>query len=88
MSNKRYHPIDDAPFVHRQPIPMSFVSRGLEEIENSKGKDCKDVQKEIMSNMFRSASVLTPSEVPYLFYFLTVRLGPAYLAKETGIGNE
>lgn len=44
--------------------------------------------KEIMANLFRSTILLSPTEMPDLFYFFCVKLGPDYEAPETGIGIE
>jgi DNA ligase-1 len=60
----------------------------LSEIETCKGKNSKDAIKEIMANLFRSTILLSPRELPDLFYFFCVKLGPDYSALETGIGLE
>jgi DNA ligase-1 len=41
-----------------------------------------------MANIFRSAIVLSPNELPDLFYFFIVKLAPDYEGLETGIGHE
>jgi hypothetical protein len=69
-------------------LPFSFISRALSEIETCKGKNSKDAIKEIMANVFRSTMLLAPKELPDLFYFFCVKLGPDYDALETGIGLE
>lgn len=69
-------------------MPFGFVARALAEIEVCKGKNSKDLIKEIVANVFRSTMLLTPKELPDLFYFFCVKLGPDYEALETGIGIE
>lgn len=44
--------------------------------------------KEIIANIFRTAIVMNPSELPNLFFFMIVKLGPEYAAIETGVGQE
>ena len=41
-----------------------------------------------MGNIFRSAILLSPKELPDLFYFFIVKLAPDYEGLETGIGHE
>lgn len=41
-----------------------------------------------MANVFRSAIVLNPLELPEIFYFFIVKLAPDYESLETGIGHE
>ena len=69
-------------------MPFSFIAKGLSEIEVTKGPSCKDIHKEIISNLFRSAIVLNESELKMLFYFFIVKLAPLYKGLETGIGKE
>lgn len=64
------------------------MSRALTEIEACKGKNSKDAIKEIVGNVFRSTMLLSPKELPDLFYFFCVKLGPDYDSPETGIGLE
>lgn len=60
----------------------------MSEIEVQKGQKSKDVIKEIIANVFRSAILLSPSELPDLFYFFCIKLAPDYEGIETGIGHE
>jgi len=39
-------------------MPFSFVTRALTEVENCKGVNSKDMIKEILGNVFRSAILL------------------------------
>jgi len=87
-SSPAYHPVDDAPFYKGQPVPFSFLTRALSEIETCKGQKSKDAIKEIMANVFRSAILLSPREVGDLFYFFCIKLAPDYEGLETGIGHE
>lgn len=41
-----------------------------------------------MTNVFRSALVNFPSELPDIFYFFIVKLAPDFEAMETGVGHE
>lgn len=43
---------------------------------------------EIITNVFRSALVNFPSELPDIFYFFIVKLAPDFEAMETGVGHE
>jgi len=43
---------------------------------------------EIITNIFRSALVNFPEELPDLLYFFIVKLAPDFVAMETGIGHE
>lgn len=87
LSDRNYDPIQDAPFMKNSLIPFEFVSSALTEIEIQKGEKSKDVIKEIISNVFRTAIVLSPSELVSLFYFFIVKLAPDYIGNETGVGD-
>ena len=69
-------------------MPFSFLARALGEIEECKGQNSKDTIKEIMANVFRSTMLLSPAELPSLFYFFCVKLASDYEGLETGIGHE
>ena len=69
-------------------MPFGFIAKALTEIEVCKGQNSKDAIKEIVANVYRSAIVLNPSELPDLFYYFIVKLAPDYEALETGIGHE
>jgi DNA ligase-1 len=64
------------------------LARALSEIEIQKGQKSKDVIKEIIANVFRSAILLSPNELGDLFYFFCIKLAPDYEGLETGIGHE
>lgn len=87
-SSASYHPVNDAPFYKGQAVPFSFLTRALTEIEACKGQKSKDAIKEIIANVFRSALLLSPTELPDLFYFFCIKLAPDYEGLETGIGHE
>ena len=80
--------MNDAPFYKGQAVPFSFLTRALTEIEACKGQKSKDAIKEIIANVFRSALLLSPAELPDLFYFFCIKLAPDYEGLETGIGHE
>jgi hypothetical protein len=69
-------------------MPFSFVTRALSEIENCKGQNSKDSIKEVLGNVFRTGILLSPDEVPDLFYFFIIKMTPDYEGLETGIGHE
>ncbi|CDW77798.1 dna ligase 1 [Stylonychia lemnae] len=83
-----YDPINDAPFYRGQAIPFSFLTNSLCEIEQCKGKRSTQQIKDIISNVFRTTLLLCPEELPDMFYFFCIKLGPDYESNETGIGLE
>ena len=42
----------------------------------------------MISNIFRVSILLSPKELPDLFYFFIVKLSPDYDGLETGVGHE
>ena len=69
-------------------MPFKFVVRALQLIEQTEGKGSQTVVVEIIANIFRSAIVNNPLEIPALYYFFNCKLAPDYEALETGIGHE
>ena len=69
-------------------MPFKFVVRALQLIETTEGRGSQTVVVEIIANVFRSAIVNNPLELPNLYYFFIVKLAPDYEALETGIGHE
>jgi DNA ligase-1 len=69
-------------------MPFSFVVKALQLIEQTEGKNSRTMIVEIMTNVFRSALVNYPSELPDIFYFFIVKLAPDFEAMETGVGHE
>lgn len=57
-------------------------------MNSKKGKGSQTLIVEIISNVFRTALVNFPEELPDLFYFFIVKLAPDYESMETGIGHE
>ena len=88
LNDFRFCPKKDSPHLEGQPIPFSFLVKAMQLIEKQEGPGSQNVILEIISNVFRSAIVHTPSEVPDLFYFFTCKLAPDYESLETGIGHE
>ena len=88
FSDRMYHPVNDAPFYYGENVPFSFLVQSLQEIEKCKGENSKDMIKEIVSNVFRSISLLHSSELASAFYFYIVKLAPEYKNKETGTFNK
>ena len=88
LNLKTFHPIDDAPYVEGQHIPFSLVAKACDQIEKCHGKDSQAEIIEILSNVFRSAILLKPTELIPLFYFFITRLGPEYVPLETGVGSD
>jgi DNA ligase-1 len=88
FSSDKYHPIYDATFRHGEEIPFSFFVKALEEVSNAKGKNSKNLQKEVLSNLFRSIIVLRPDHLSKCFYLCVGRLAAEHKGIELGIGNE
>eukprot|EP01022_Parablepharisma_sp_SALTPOND_P004695 TRINITY_DN120780_c0_g1_i1.p1 TRINITY_DN120780_c0_g1~~TRINITY_DN120780_c0_g1_i1.p1 ORF type:complete len:657 (+),score=94.62 TRINITY_DN120780_c0_g1_i1:188-2158(+) len=88
LTDALYHPINDAPFSKGESVPFNFIVESLAEIEQVKGAKSKAVVKEVLSNVFRTISLLSPTELAPAYYFYTLRLAPEYMHKETGIGHE
>lgn len=57
-------------------------------IEITTGKDSRNTIIEVICNCFRSCIVNKPEELPDLYYFFVVKLGPDFISMETGIGHE
>ena len=69
-------------------MPFWLIANSLDEIESISGKNSQTQVKEILANIFRTAIVMNPAELPNLFFFMIVKLGPEYAAIETGVGQE
>ena len=69
-------------------MPFSFVVKALQLIEKTEGPGSVTIIVEVMANIFRSAIINNPRELPDLFYFFIVKLAPDYESVETGIGHE
>ena len=69
-------------------MPFMFLVKALQLIEKTEGKNSRTIVVEIMTNVFRSALVNFPSELPDIYYFLVVKLAPDFEAMETGVGHE
>lgn len=87
-SDPNFCPEKDSPQQKNQRMPFSFVVKALQLIEQTEGKNSRTVIVEIMTNVFRSALVNFPSELPDIFYFFIVKLAPDFEAMETGVGHE
>lgn len=87
-SDPAFCPEKDSPQQKNQRMPFSFVVKALQLIEQTEGKNSRTVIVEIMTNVFRSALVNFPSELPDIFYFFIVKLAPDFEAMETGVGHE
>lgn len=88
LVNTSYDPIKDAPYEKGWNIPLSFIAKACADIEATSGKDSQNFIKEIISNVLRTAIILKPDELKFIFYFFVAKLGPEYEALETGIGPE
>jgi DNA ligase-1 len=88
LSSERFDIILDARFKVQEPVPFKCLTGAFEEVESSKGKNSKNIQKEIMSNLFRSIIVLNPAHLVKCFYLCIGRLCPEHHGTELGIGNE
>lgn len=69
-------------------MPFGFLVKALGIIEETTGKNSRTVVVETICNVFRSALVNFPSEMPDLYYFFIVKLAPDFIMMETGIGHE
>lgn len=87
-SDANFCPEADSPQTKGQRMPFSFLVKALQLIEVTEGKNSRTVIVEIMTNVFRSALVNFPSELPDIFYFFIVKLAPDFAALETGVGHE
>mmetsp|Transcript_21773 Transcript_21773/g.3606 ORF Transcript_21773/g.3606 Transcript_21773/m.3606 type:complete len:96 (+) Transcript_21773:284-571(+) len=57
-------------------------------VSNTKGKNSKNIQKEILCNLYRSIIVLRPDQLLFTFYLCIGKLAPDHLGVETGLGSE
>lgn len=78
----------DGRFKFNEPVPFKCLTDAFEEVSTSKGKNSKNIQKEIMSNLFRSIIILKPAHLTKCFYLCIGRLCPEHHGTELGIGNE
>ena len=69
-------------------MPFGFLAKALIIIEETSGKNSRTVVVETICNIFRSALVNYPEELPDLYYFFIVKLAPDFLMMETGVGHE
>ncbi|XP_041095489.1 DNA ligase 1 [Polyodon spathula] len=83
-SKQKYDPVNDACWSHGQRVPYLAVSRTFERIEEESAR-LRIV--EILSNLFRSIVVLTPSDLLPCLYLCLNQLGPAFLGLELGVGE-
>ena len=83
-----YHPVKDFPFPTETSIPFSFLANALDRVAACSGSGSKEKKIIIMGNVFRSFMMLAPETMPALYYFCCCRIGPQYLQKDLGIGNE
>ncbi|RXM28714.1 DNA ligase 1, partial [Acipenser ruthenus] len=83
-SKQKYDPVNDACWSQGQRVPYLAVSRTFERIEEESAR-LRIV--EILSNLFRSIVVLTPSDLLPCLYLCLNQLGPAFLGLELGVGE-
>lgn len=88
LSDERYDPIRDAPFKHGENVPFLFLSQAFEAVSTAGGKASKALQKEVMSNFFRSVAVLKPDQFLKAFYLCVGKFAADHKGIELGIGNE
>ena len=69
-------------------MPFWFVANTMSLIETTSGKNSQTLIKEIISNTFRTAIAVNPSELGNLFYFFIIKLAPEFVGLETGVGHE
>ncbi|KAK1152025.1 DNA ligase 1 isoform X1 [Acipenser oxyrinchus oxyrinchus] len=83
-SKQKYDPVNDACWSQGQRVPYLAVSRTFERIEEESAR-LRII--EILSNLFRSIVVLTPSDLLPCLYLCLNQLGPAFLGLELGVGE-
>lgn len=87
-SSEKFDPVLDARFKYNEAVPFKSLTDAFEEVSTSKGKNSKNIQKEIMSNLFRSIIILKPDHLIKCFYLCIGKLCPEHHGTELGIGNE
>ncbi|XP_060534807.1 DNA ligase 1 isoform X2 [Cylas formicarius] len=80
----KYHPIDCATWTRKERVPYSALSRTLDEIEQVSAR-LKMI--EILSNYFRSVTVLTPEDLLPSVYLCLNKIAPAYEGLELGVAE-
>ena len=88
LSDLKFCPKDDSPQEKGQRMPFSLLTKALQLVEVTEGKNSRTIIVEIMTNVFRSALVNFPSELADIYYFFIVKLAPEFAAMETGVGHE
>lgn len=83
-TKSKYHPISDACWAPKQPVPYLALAKTLEAIEAISAR-LKIV--EILSNYFRSVIVLTPEDLLPSVYLCLNQIAPAYHSLELGIAE-
>lgn len=73
-----YCPLNDAPYNPGEPMPFSFVCNALDIIERTEGKGTHAVIVDVIANVFRTAIVNSPRDLPDLFYFFNTKLLPDF----------
>lgn len=59
-------------------MPFAFVCNALDIIEKTEGKGTHAVIVDIIANVFRTAIVNSPEDIPDLFYFFNTKLLPDF----------
>ncbi|XP_048000918.1 DNA ligase 1 isoform X2 [Leguminivora glycinivorella] len=83
-TKSKYHPIKDACWAPKQPVPYLALAKTLEAIEAISAR-LKII--EILSNYFRSVIVLTPEDLLPSVYLCLNQIAPAYHSLELGIAE-
>ncbi|XP_070582691.1 DNA ligase 1 [Erythrolamprus reginae] len=83
-TKSNYHPVNDACWGPGEKIPYMAVARTFEYIEEESAR-LKII--ETLSNLFRSAIVLSPQDLLPCVYLCLNQLGPTYEGLELGIGK-
>ena len=88
LSDPKFNPILDSKFKYGDPVPFRMLVDAFEEVSKSKGANSKNLQKEVLSNLFRSIILLKPDHLVKCFYLCIGKLCPDYTGIEIGIGKE
>ncbi|XP_065200809.1 DNA ligase 1 isoform X2 [Planococcus citri] len=79
-----YHPVEDAPWKHRERVPYLALAKTLKKIEETSAR-LKII--EILSNYLRSVIVLSEDDFLPSIYLCLNSLAPAYEGLELGIAD-
>ncbi|XP_020859767.1 DNA ligase 1 isoform X1 [Phascolarctos cinereus] len=83
-SKSSYHPLDDACWKPGQRVPYLIVARTFEKIEEV---SARLRMVETLSNLLRSVTALSPTDLLPILYLSLNQLGPPQQGLELGVGD-